>query len=106
MFNDNFWFHMLAALIVLFGVILLFIVFRKERTRYNLASLIGATIIFVGIVLSYVFDDPIISLLRKAHLGASARSLIFVLVVIALYAFFIFPNTRSKKSKNRSQSLN
>ena len=102
MLNDTFWFHLLAALIVLYGTILSLIVFRKERTKYNLAVVIGATIVFVGIVLSYFYNDAIFTFLRNAHLGIWARSLIFVLVVVVLYAFFIFPNTRSKKNKNQS----
>lgn len=101
MFNGNFWIHLFSASFVGLGMILWFGIFRKERTSYNLAALLGSIVLFVLIIISYFYNDYIFDLLRP--LGLGVRILTSVLLVILLYAFFILPNTRRvRNNKNRT----
>ena len=105
--NDDFWFHLLAGTIALIYTILCGAAFLRHRTKYNLAILLAAMAIFVGIVLSYLHTRELGTFLKSLGFSIALERALIVLILVtglvSLSALLYYPRIRQFLTKVKSK---
>jgi L-asparagine transporter-like permease len=83
--RDDFWFYLLAAMILLITGTRAALIFKKYKTKYNLVTLTINIIGFVGIILAYFYPAG-----EWLHVKDESKILILIAFLIILFVSLFF----------------
>ena len=103
MIDDRLLLYLLAGTITLIISIRAFVIFFRQRSKYNLTTVIVLTIILIGITLGYFYPgklDPILT-----NIGTRVKILLVLIFMFLLYTFLFYPEIKGiinrRKMKNQ-----
>jgi predicted ferric reductase len=83
--KEDFWFYLLAAIIILITGAQAAITYKRRRVIHNLITLIANIVIFIGIILVYFYQWDFLNGIGSVGVQISLMVVIGILILFSLF---------------------